>query len=178
MASAVFSHKPIRCTWLRPGNKKPHFCIVLVGEEHENYGESAICNLDEAQYWIKYLKHGDVVYVTPHIRRSNESGKLLCDASPNAFQPLFQGVAEGFRKKEDAIQAELPTPKLEIVPDSNFRRIDTYLNDPQQIQVFEALADHLSIKHAGHLLLTYAIGCLPKSGQGWSGEEIHAYLTK
>ena len=177
MASAVFSHKPIPCTWIRPGNEKPHFCIVLVGEEHENYGETAICNLNPAQYWIKNLKDDDVVYVT-NIHRSKESGKLLCDASPNAFQPLFQGVAEGFREKEHAIQAELPTPKLEIVPDSTSRRIDTYLNDPQQIQVFEALADHLSIKHAGHLLLTYAIGCLPKSGQGWSGEEIHAYLTK
>ena len=161
----------ILCTYARRGGEAPHFCIVHIGDEHENVGECAICNLEPAQEWIKGLNPGDPVYVRTPIRRSRQTDQLMCDASPNAFQPCYSRP-----------EPQPPASKPKAVPSPeetvSFRRIDTYLERPEDIKIFKALADHCANKHAANLLLTYGIKCLPPFLQDKSGEDVYAWLTK
>ena len=168
----------ILCTYARRGGPKSHICIVHIGSEHENAGESAICNLEPAQAWIKELNPGDPIYVTSRIRRSDETGQLMTDASPNAFQPLYKN-----QKPEVVAKAQPLTSKAEFSPvsqaasDTASRRIETYLDDPDDLFIFMRLADHCSIKHAGNLLLRHSIQSLPSGIGNLSGEQIFKLLA-
>jgi len=182
----------IACTYSRPGGEKQHLAIVEISSPHDLAGYEIMLTLQPSQSWIRDLDQGDIVHVRNRLK-PGDTVDFLSDPCPNANQPCYQAAMEsrgtemnGFVEQftqgapiQTTIDEQLKTcPSASSLQPPLELEIKTYISDPDFLPIFSRLSSYDTKKEAGKLLLEYAIGCLPKSGQGWSGEEIHAYLTK
>ena len=163
----------VPCTFARPAGSRPDLAILYVDESHKLAGETVICTLAKSQQWITQLEEGQVVLVRDRLRKGKDKD-YLGDALANSRQPLYGKKPEVVAQTE--IELSEPVDSTDSELPVGFRRIDTYLELPQDIKIFETLASHCNNKEAAHLLLSYGISCLPLKAQSMSGEDLYSLL--
>jgi len=163
----------VPCTFARPAGSRPDLAILYVAENHKLAGETVICTLAKSQQWITQLEEGQVVLVRDRLRKGKDKD-YLGDALANNRQPLYSKKSEAVVQTK--IELKEPDDSTDSELTSGFRRIDTYLELPKDIKIFEALASRCNNKEAAHLLLSYGISCLPHKAQSMSGEDLYSLL--
>ncbi len=169
----------ILCFWKRPAGNRKDLSILEVSSPHEMAGETVICNC-QGQEWIASLETGDPVLVWGPLKKGRE-GDYLGNPCPNGLQPLSELQEE----EKPLLQAEtsIETSEPDLQPQCSTQaqstssiRIDTFLNDSDQIEVFGKVANFTTNKEAGRLLIAQGIKSLPPGAKALPGDKLLALL--
>jgi|TARA_B100000035_G_C20954766_1_gene533658 hypothetical protein len=175
----------ILCFWKRPAGNRKDLSILEVSSPHEMAGETVICNC-QGQEWIASLETGDPVLVWGPLKKGRE-GDYLGNPCPNGLQPLSDGFEPSRLLKEEKplLQTEISieTSEPDLQPQCSTQaqstssiRIDTFLNDSDQIEVFGKVANFTTNKEAGRLLIAQGIKSLPPGAKALPGDKLLALL--